>query len=129
MNISTEQYFAAHAPELPAWFTHVEREVKIPDITPRTYGVTNNIDACLLDAWRKDPCFDIDEERLHDRTPENIQACDKFVRTWNQFWKDRHEAEKTNKIEAFFAWREFYGREMARRMTATEQRTEDKTNG
>jgi hypothetical protein len=99
-------YFAAHAPEVPDWFTH--EPIPEPAKPPLPDG-DDLRQYCR--SWFKDPCWDIEEcDKL---SADELEIVRRFIAAARDYWKANGEWKQRNETARMVQWAFYYGRVMA----------------
>ena len=103
--MSILHYHAAHAPDvIPEWFqppfTAVPTPPEIPFGKDETAADVDLHD--LAKCYRKDPCFEITDERFDFGTNDRLKAFAVAVNAWHKAHAEHAAAQERNR---YFAWR------------------------
>ncbi len=108
------EFFAAHAPtEIPEWFQTPNLVLRGPRPQPADYFPSEEAQRLARD-WTRDPIYEL-QEALDERNLTG--ATTTFCQDMNAWWAEGVEVDRKNQQTRYFAWRRFYGEQMAEEMS------------
>lgn len=103
------EYFAARAPEtIPDWY--VGPTIKWPVMPAAEDFFKNDEQIKLARDWKRDPCYDLESAFS---AAGHVTPAAPFVEAMEKYWHETATAKQQAEETRYFAWRVFYGKQMA----------------
>lgn len=109
-NISRRDYFAAHAPEMPDWFTPDEKRLPVPVIFPGhvTAFLLNHLDSDFIRCHYDEDLEGNWTEEAKEKYADKVDKINTDIKEHSERLMKYHSVTERREAAALAQWRYFY---------------------